>query len=181
MKLLKIDGSILIDRPELDNIKEVVKYCLENKVSLAESNLSRADLAEVNLAGADLAEANLYGANLAGAYLAGAYLAGAYLTGANLAGADLAGADLAGVNLYGVNLYGAKNIYIFNKKNGRSCYAIIFKDNVYIKAGCFWGTLDQFEKQALEKYGSDSVENYSLQINYLKTIKTYLNPPPSFL
>ena len=89
--------------------------------------------------------------------------------------------DLSGVNLYGVNLYEAKNIFIFNKINGRSCYAIIFKDNVYIKAGCFWGTLDQFENEALEKYGSDSVENYSLQINYLKTIKTYLNPPPSFL
>jgi hypothetical protein len=135
MKIIKTDGSILIDMPKLESIKKMVKYCLANK----------ADLSEADLSGADLS---------------GADLSGAYLSEANLCRADLSG---------------AKNIFTFNKLNGRICYAVVFGADLYIKAGCFWGKLDEFILAVKRKYSTDNTENYSAQIKYLIAIKNSLN------
>ena len=102
--------------------------------------------------------------------LRGANLRRADLCGADLCGADLRGADLNGANLRGADLNGAKNIYFFNKKDGRACYAIANGDLLMIQAGCFWGTLDEFERAALDRYWDDE-NNYKVQIKYLRTIK----------
>ena len=118
------------------------------------------DFTNKDLCGANLRKANLNWANLCKADLSGADLCGADLNGANLRGADLNGADLNG----------AKNIYLFNKKDGRACYAIANGDLLMIQAGCFWGTLDEFERAALDRYGDDE-NNYKVQIKYLRTIK----------
>ena len=98
-------------------------------------------------------------------------LCGANLRGADLNGANLCKADLSGANLCKADLNGAKNIYLFNKKDGRACYAIANGDLLMIQAGCFWGTLDEFERAALDKYGDDENKNYKAQIKYLRTIK----------
>jgi hypothetical protein len=92
--------------------------------------------------------------------LRGAYLSGADLRGANLSGADLRGADLSG----------AKGIIIFNKMGGRTCYAVQHENALIIRAGCFWGTLAEFEAACIEKYGNNEKENYSKQIAYLKSL-----------
>ena len=185
MKLLKTDGTILIDMPELETIKQVVKYCLDNKVLLYRADLSGADLYRADLSGANLSRADLSRADLSGADLSGANLSGADLSRADLSGADLSRADLSGADLYraylypaylsGANLSGAENIFTFNKLNGRICYAVVFGEDLYIKAGCFWGPLADFILAAKKTYGTDTTENYSAQINYLKTIKMMLN------
>jgi hypothetical protein len=136
MKILKIDGTLLLDLPNLETLR-----------------------------GADLEGADLRGANLRGADLRGADLRGADLRGANLRGADLRGADL-----YSADLRGAKSIFIFNKEGGRTCYAVRHETCLMIKAGCFWGTLEEFETKCLQEYPNDSAQAYAAQIAYLKSL-----------
>ena len=93
------------------------------------------------------------------------------LKGADLSEADLEGADLEGAKLCGANLERAKNVFIFNKIGGRTCYAVVHDTCLMILAGCFWGTLDEFEAAALEKYGDDENKNYKAQIQYLRQIQ----------
>jgi hypothetical protein len=135
---------------------------------LARANLARADLAGAYLAGAYLAGAYLEGANLAGANLAGANLAGANLAGANLAGADLAGAASAGAYLAGAYLEGAngqKPTLIGNRPalvigplGSRCAYLTTFMTDagVYVRAGCFWNTLDAFKAAVAETHGDNN-------------------------
>ena len=136
--------------------------------------------AGADLAGADLADAKLAGAHLAGAYLAGAHLAGAHLADANLAGADLAdaklaranlaraylaGADLARANLADAKLWakGGLDLVLVGE---RPCLqigpigsrhdhmaAFITDAGVYVRAGCFWDTLDAFRRAVAETHG----------------------------
>jgi hypothetical protein len=122
------------------------------------ANLSGANLSNANLSGADLSNAYLFGADLSGADLSGANLSNADLSGANLFGADLSWA-----NLFGADLSWAENIFLFNKRDGRTCYAIIHKTSLMIKAGCFWGTLYEFEQ-------ADKEKTYTKQIAYLKSL-----------
>jgi hypothetical protein len=118
---------------------------------------------KANLSGADLSGADLSNADLSGADLSNADLSGAYLLNANLSGADLSNANLSGANLFGADLSGAENIFLFNKRDGRTCYAIIHKTSLMIKADCFWGTLYEFEQ-------ADKEKTYTKQIAYLKSL-----------
>ena len=190
MKLLRTDGSLIIERE--GTIKEVVEYCVKNNISLLSANLQGVNLRDANLRGADLLSANLQGANLQGANLRGAdllsaNLQGAYMQGANLRGADLQDADLLdsdlrGANLRGVNLRDAKllgtklrrskNIILFNKLDGRTCYAVNHGDELMIHACCFWGTLRRFEKACKDKYPNDPIQAYEAQITYLKILQS---------
>jgi hypothetical protein len=126
------------------------------------ANLARAYLAGANLDGAYLAGANLDGANLARAYLAGAYLAGAYLDGANLDGANLDGAYLAGAYLDGANLDGAllvgkRPIFQIGPIGSRCAYftAYLTSEGVKLRAGCFFGTVDEFTAKLSEDHGDN--------------------------
>jgi hypothetical protein len=96
------------------------------------------------------------------------------LSGANLSGANLSGANLRRAALSEANFTGAKGILIFNKENGRTCYAVIHDTVLYIKAGCFWGTISEFEKKCISTYGDDKKQNYHIQIAYLKAIEESL-------
>jgi hypothetical protein len=123
---------------------------------------------KANLSGAYLLNANLFGADLSNANLSGAYLFGADLSGADLSftapsRANIFGADLSWANLFGADLSWAENIFLFNKRDGRTCYAIIHKTSLMIKAGCFWGTLYEFEQ-------ADKEKTYTKQIAYLKSL-----------
>src|SRR5574337_578147 len=127
-----------------------------NSVRLA---LEVAIKAGANLAGANLAGANLAGANLAGADLSSAYLARANLAGANLYSANLYGANLAGANLYSADLAGKEKligqrpIFQIGPVGSRGAYLLAFitDSGLRIRAGCFYGTKEQF----IEKVKSD--------------------------
>jgi hypothetical protein len=121
------------------------------------ANLARAYLAGANLAGANLARAYLAGANLDGANLAGANLARAYLAGANLDGANLDGANLDGANLAGAKLIGERPIFQLGPIGSESRYfvAYITDKGLRLKAGCFFGTLAEFEAKLSETHGDN--------------------------
>lgn len=95
--------------------------------------------------------------NLAGATLTGADLRHTNLTGANLFGANLTGANLENAGLSGVNLISTKGIaFIYvpgMSSRGDVLYAVAHEDGVYVKAGCFWGTLAGFRDEVLEQKG----------------------------
>ena len=133
------------------------------RANLAGAYLDGAYLARANLDGANLDGANLYGANLVGANLARAYLAranldGAYLDGANLARANLDGAYLDGANIYGANLYGTRPVFQVGPIGSRCSYLVSFITTVgiKIKAGCFFGSRDEFAAKVEEEHG-DSI------------------------
>ena len=91
------------------------------------------------LQGANLQEANLRRVNL---------------QGANLQEANLQGADFQGANLWGANLWGAEGL-IFMGPIGRHkhiIYAVAHRETAMVRAGGFWGTMDEFESRLLEKY-----------------------------
>ena len=142
------------------------------RVALEQATKARANLDRANLAGANLARANLAGAYLAGAYLAGAYLAGAYLDRANLAGAYLDSADLAGAyldgatldgatldgaNLAGANLAGGRPIFQIGPIGSRSAYLVAYMTDkgVILKAGCFTGSVKEFEAKLEAEHGDN--------------------------
>ena len=54
MKLFRIDGSLIIDNPEIDNLKELVEYCVREGISLHHANLHNTDLYKADLQNADL-------------------------------------------------------------------------------------------------------------------------------
>jgi len=96
-------------------------------------------------------------AYLAGADLARADLAGAYLAGAHLAGADLAGADLAGANGERLTLVGSRPAIWFGPigSKQRTVYAFLTDRGVYVRAGCFFDTMEAFKGRVVETHGSN--------------------------
>ena len=86
------------------------------------------------------------GARLDGARLDGASLVGASLDGARLDGASLDGASLVGASLDGARLDGSRSGYLF---------AYLTDAGIMIRAGCFFGTLDEF-RAACDKTHGDS-------------------------
>ena len=115
--------------------------------------------AGANLAGANLAGANLAGANLAGANLARANLAGAYLARANLAGANLARAYLDDKS----ELSGSRPIFQLGPIGSRCAYfvAYITKKGLRLRAGCFFGTRQEFEEKLADEHdNNDHAKEY---------------------
>jgi hypothetical protein len=106
------------------------------------------------------ARANLTGANLTGAYLAGANLADANLADANLVGANLVGAYLADAYLADANgekltLVGKRPAIWFGPIGSaqRTVYAFQTDRGVYVRAGCFFDTLDAFRAKVIDTHG----------------------------
>ena len=157
----RFTGGVLFEH-DADN--NSVRITLEAAVS------ARANLDGANLAGANLAGANLAGANLAGAYLARANLDGAYLAGANPARANLAGANLARANLAGaylaraVTLIGSRPIFQIGPIGSRCAYlvAYITSAGVRLRAGCFFGAVDEFRASLSLTHGTNNhAEEYN--------------------
>ena len=115
-----------------------------------EENTIKITLEAAVVARANLVGANLVGANLDGAYLDGAYLDGAYLGGANLVGAYLGGANLVG----GEILKGERPILQIGPIGSRCAYFVAFLTNkgLRLRAGCFFGTREEFEEQLSETH-----------------------------
>ena len=142
------------------------------RAALEAATKDGANLVGADLVGAKLVCANLVGANLRGAYLVGANLRGAYLDGADLDGANLRGANLRGANLRGANLRGAnmvganlgdkkligkRPILMIGPIGSRSDYftAYMTDDGVYLRTGCFFGSVDKFRAALKGEHGDN--------------------------
>ena len=110
-------------------------------------------------AGAYLDGANLVGANLDGASLARANLVGANLDGANLARANFARANLDGAYLDGKStLIGERPIFMIGPigSESRTFMAYITSQGPRIRAGCFFGTREEFLARLKNKHGGNA-------------------------
>ena len=65
-----------------------------------------------------------------------------------------------------------KKSWLFRKEGGRTCIAYLMHDNsMRVYAGCFEGTLEEFEEKAFERYGNDTDRNYAKHIAWLKNLQ----------
>ena len=111
-----------------------------------------------NLCGADLCGADLCGANLCGASLCGADLCGANLCDADLCGADLCDANLCGADLCGdLKLIGDRPIFTLGPigSESRTFEVFITDQGLRLRAGCFFGTRDEFVQSLNETHGDN--------------------------
>ena len=134
--------------------------CEDNSVAIT---LAAANLGDANLRGADLGDADLGDANLHGANLGDADLRAANLYGADLRGADLRGADLGGANLRGADLgdagklTGDRPYFAVGPIGSRQdvLAAFLTEKGVYLRAGCFFGTVEQFREKLTDEHGDN--------------------------
>jgi uncharacterized protein YjbI with pentapeptide repeats len=99
-------------------------------------------------------------------------LEGANLRGANLRGANLGGANLGGANLRGANLGGADkitsidDILLIGPIGSRADYTHIYRTDkgVYVKCGCFFGTVDEFASKVKGTHGDNKYANQYLNV-----------------
>ena len=135
--------------------KVLFEYEKENntiKDTIIEAVKRGADLGGADLGGADLRGADLRGADLGGAYLGGAYLGGAYLGGAG-------------------KINSIDDILIVGPLGYRSAYTHIYRTDkgVYVKCGCFFGTIEEFAKKVHETHVDNKYErDYIALIDYAK-------------
>lgn len=112
-------------------------------------------------------EAVKHGANLLGANLGGANLGGAYLRGANLDGANLRGANLGDANLGGAGkLTSIDDILLIGPIGSRADYTHLYRTDkgVYVKCGCFFGTVDEFASKVKDTHGDNKYANQYLKV-----------------
>ena len=109
--------------------------CEDNSVAVT---LAAAINAKANLYGADLRAANLYGADL---------------YGADLRGADLRGADLGGAG----KLTGDRPYFAVGPIGSRQdvLAAFLTEKGVYLRAGCFFGTVEEFRDKLQGEHGDN--------------------------
>ena len=145
-------GAVLYSGEHVD-VKEAVEAAVKAGATLRDANLGGANLRGADLRGADLGGANLDGADLRGANLRGAYLDGANLRGANLDGAYLDGADLDGDK----RLIGDRPVFAVGPIGSRSDFftAYITDKGLYLRAGCFFGTVIEFTSKLSETHGTN--------------------------
>ena len=134
--------------------------CEDNSVAVT---LAAAKVRGANLYGADLYGANLYGANLRAANLRGADLGDADLRAANLGGANLRAANLGGANLRGADLgdagklTGDRPYFAVGPIGSRQdvLAAFLTEKGVYLRAGCFFGTVEEFRDKLQGEHGDN--------------------------
>jgi len=173
VQIKSLSGAVLYQCDVPDSIASGLRV----RHALESATKSGADLSGADLSGAYLSDANLSGANLSGAYLSGANLSGAYLRGADLSGANLSGAylrdanlsganlsgaylrdaDLSGADLSGAKLVGKRPIIQIGPIGSRSDYLVAYMTDagIHIKAGCFFGTRDEFIAAVAAEHGDN--------------------------
>jgi len=127
------------------------------------ADLYGANLTRANLTGADLTRADLYGANLTRANLTSADLYGANLTGANLTRAKIK--DMA--------LIGDRPIFSCGPIGSRSAYLLAYntEKGIFIKAGCFFGSVDEFEAAVKRVHGENKHGNdYTAAVMMIRAV-----------
>jgi uncharacterized protein YjbI with pentapeptide repeats len=151
-------GAVLFECEEPDGVESGLwmRHAVE-KATYARADLSGANLSGANLSRAYLSGADLSGANLSRADLSRADLSGADLSRAYLSRADLSGADLSGAKIDDKTLIGTRSVMQIGPIGSRSDYLVSYMTDagVMVKAGCFFGTMDEFAA-AVEKTHGDS-------------------------
>ena len=127
-----------------------------------ENNTIRDTIIEAVNRGANLRGADLSGANLRGADLSGAYLSDADLSGANLRDADLSGAYLSGAG----KIKSVDDILLIGLIGSRADYTHIYRTDkgVYVKCGCFFGTVDEFASKVKDTHGDNKYANQYFKV-----------------
>ena len=107
----------------------------------------------ITLAAAINAKADLYGADLYGADLRSADLRSANLRSANLYGADLRSADLGDAG----KLTGDRPYFAVGPIGSRQdvLAAFLTEKGVYLRSGCFFGTVEQFRAKLAHEHGEN--------------------------
>jgi hypothetical protein len=168
-------GGVILFTAETDSFKLAVEAAVKSSADLGGADLRGAYLAGAYLGSADLRGADLGGAYLWGADLRGADLGSAYLGGADLCCADLRGADLGSAYLGGADLgradlgdakislpngsgsllVGQRPIIRVGPVGSRAdeLLAFITDAGVFVRTGCFWGSLAEFEAKVAEMHG----------------------------
>lgn len=125
------------------------------------------------------ARAYLAGANLTGANLTGANLAYANLTDAYLTGADLTGANLTDANGTKLTLVGRRPVLTVGPLGSRFAQLAVFLTNagVYVRAGCFWNTLDAFREAVASTHPTGAhAEEYAAAIALIEVYARLWTP-----
>ena len=118
MKLFRIDGSLIIDNPDIDNLKELVEYCVREGISLQYANMQGANMRYANMQGANIRGADMQGANIRSASMLGADMQGANMRGADMRSADMRNADMRYANMQGANMRNA-DFWYANMRSAR--------------------------------------------------------------
>jgi hypothetical protein len=168
IEIKSIFGDVLFEYSKENNtIRDTIIEAVNRDAYLRD-----ADLRDAYLRDADLSGANLSGANLSGAYLRDANLRGANLSGANLRDANLRGADLSGANLRDADLSDAgkiksvDDILLIGPIGSRADYTHIYRTDkgVYVKCGCFFGTVDEFASKVKDTHGDNKYANQYFKV-----------------
>ncbi len=104
--------------------------------------------------------------------LRGADLRGAYLRDADLRGADLRGADLIGAYLSGAKLVGERPVLQIGPIGSRADYLVAYLTDagIMIRAGCFFGALDEFRAACVKTHGDGTHgREYAAAIQLIET------------
>ena len=120
-----------------------------------ENNTIKDTLLEAIKSGADLTGADLYGANLCGA---------------NLRDANLRDAKLRDSNLYDTKIKD-KGILLIGNIGSRYGYTTIYDTDkgIYVKCGCFFGTIDEFVIKVKETHkGNEHERDYLAMVEFIK-------------
>ena len=153
----RFTGAVLLEREaEGNTIKLTVEAAVSVGANLRGANLRGANLRGANLDGANLRDANLRDANLDGAYLGGANLRDAYLGGANLGNKE--------------KLVGERPIFQIGPIGSRRDYFVAYLTDkgLRLRAGCFFGTLDEFREKLDDEHGqNDHNTEYTAALNLI--------------
>jgi uncharacterized protein YjbI with pentapeptide repeats len=132
-----------------------LRYANLRYADLSSANLSSANLSSADLRYADLSSANLSSANLSSANLSSANLRYADLSSANLSSANLSSANLSYANLLYGKAIGSRPYLSIGPIGSRCDYAQLWitDKGSFVRAGCFNGTLDEFQAACIKTHG----------------------------
>ena len=173
IEIKSIFGDVLFEYSKENNtIRDTIIEAVNRGANLRGADLSGANLRDAYLSGANLSDADLSGANLSDADLSGANLRGADLRDADLSDAYLSGANLRGANLSGAYLSGAgkiksvDDILLIGLIGSRADYTHIYRTDkgVYVKCGCFFGTVDEFASKVKDTHGDNKYANQYFKV-----------------
>ena len=131
------------------------KSGMTTREMLEKATIAKADLSSANLSSADLSSADLRSADLRYANLSSADLRYANLRYANLSSADLRYADLSSADLSYGKAIGSRPYFAIGPIGSRCDYAQLWitDKGSFVKAGCFNGTLDEFQAACIKTHG----------------------------
>ena len=147
---------------EIKSIFDNVLFEFSKENNTIKDTIEEAVKRGANLGGADLGGADLGGAYLRGANLGSAYLGSAYLGGANLGSAYLGGANLGSAG----KITSVDDILLIGPIGSRADYTHIYRTDkgVYVKCGCFLGTVDEFASKVKDTHGDNKFANQYLKV-----------------